>query len=405
MTRRNAVDWGRRAAGLVAAALLAVVVAGVLPGPARADFTVHTCAGSPAAPWQNGVGGYRGFDALDDMCSAGGGYGFGFGTLSPGQLLGAGIVTPRGEVIAHVATTFHSSPSAGARLQFGYQTATTVLDRPIGDAQAGTSLDVSLPDVSEFYVRVSCFSANQCPFSSGSNVVLGPVTLTMHDTGTPAVSATGGSLSHIGTFRGVQSLVYGASDVGSGVARVTASLGSTVVASTQSACQSFSLSPCPAAASGSLAINTALVPDGTYPVILTAYDASGDPGSAQVGRITVRNHSRTVTLPGPRHRKGAVNTKIETGWRWNGDRTKLTKITFKRLARIAMVTVQCEGGRCPFKTRRSGARRVARLARRLRGTEFRVGERLEITVSQPHLRAERGEVRFRRGRVPLMRRR
>jgi hypothetical protein len=60
------------------------------------------------------------------------------------------------------------------------------------------------------------------------------------------------------------------------VDRVTVALGATVLASAQSACQNFALAPCPSTGAGTLDVDTAQVPDGTYPVILTADDASGD---------------------------------------------------------------------------------------------------------------------------------
>lgn len=399
---------GRIATALVAAAFLAIVLSVLVAGTARADFTVHTCGGAPAPAWSEGVGGGDAFAAVADECTTGGGFGFLSGTLSVGKILSAGVVAPAGEAITHVSVGFHSSQSSGGgplMLQFGYGSVETYTE-PSGDKYAGTSYAAALPDADDFFLRVVCPIAPQQPCDTPTSttplVTIDALDLTMHDTGVPAVSAPDGT--QVGTYRGLESLVYNAGDGGSGVARVTASLGSTVVGSVQISCQSYSLAPCPHAASGTVPVNTRLVKDGTYPVILTAYDASGDPASVTAGSVKVRNHSRTVSLPAPKRRNGAVRTRIAMGWRWNGARTTLTKLTFSKLARTATVTVSCVGRRCPFTTRRSRARHVKRLERRLRGTTYRVGQRLQVTVSQPHLRSERGQVRFRRGRVPMVRR-
>jgi hypothetical protein len=70
----------------------------------------------------------------------------------------------------------------------------------------------------------------------------------------------------------------------------------------------------------------------------------------------------------------------------------------------ARLTVTCRGRGCPFlrETIRLPARggAVAHLA----GARFHAGDRVLITISAPHRIAERGRIRIRNGRVPVVER-
>jgi hypothetical protein len=144
------------------------------------------------------------------------------------------------------------------------------------------------------------------------------------------------------------------------------------------------------------------VPDGTYPVIITAYDASGNPAPVQVATVTIHNHTATQSLPQPKKPR-SVHTQVEITWHWTTASTVVKQLTFHKLARSATMTVSCSGRRCPFKTATGDGRHVARFARSLVHRAFRPGQKLTVTIAQPHLRSERAQVTIRRDRKPAVR--
>src|SRR6202012_4046197 len=228
-----------------------------------------------------------------------------------------------------------------------------IVDGLMGDANVGTHVSASVPNAADFYMRVFCSTSapTGCTFPSAFFLAPGALSLTLHDTGRPSVQATGGGLTAAGTYKGEQSVSYTASDSGSGVARVTLALGQTVLGTAQSTCQPSVLQPCPSTTGGAFSVDTHQVPDGTYPVILTAYDASGDAAPTVVATVTVQNNVATQVLPPPT-KPGAVHTKLEMLWHWTPARTVLTKLVIQRFARSATITVRCGGRRCPFKRTR-----------------------------------------------------
>src|SRR6202012_2968791 len=202
-----------------------------------------------------------------------------------------------------------------------------IVDGLMGDANVGTHVSASVPNAADFYMRVFCSTSapTGCTFPSAFFLAPGALSLTLHDTGRPSVQATGGGLTTAGTYKGEQSISYTASDSGSGVDHVTVALGQTVLGTAQSTCQASVLVPCPSTTGGAFSVDTRQVPDGTYPVILTAYDASGDASPTAVATVIVLNDVATQVLP-PSHKLGSVHTKVEMHWRWYPNRTVLTKL-------------------------------------------------------------------------------
>jgi hypothetical protein len=392
--------------------LLSGLIGGLAATAARADYTVHMCGGSPAAPWVEGYGAGIGFGNANDECTSGTGYYYfnaGSATMSefvPDDRIGAGLTLPSGLVLTHIDATYSTLPvSSGSEafLEIGYGS-NLLVDALMGDANAGTHLSASVPDGTDFYVRVFCSTSasTTCTFPSSYFLAPGALALTLHDTRLPSVQATGGGLTSAGTYKGEQSMSYTASDAGSGVDHVTIALGQTVLGSAQSTCQTSVLQPCPSRTGGAFSLDTRQVPDGTYPVILTAYDASGDSSPTVVATVTIQNNVATQVLPPPR-KPGAVHTKLEMRWHWTPARTVLTKLVLQRFARSGTITMRCAGRRCPFTTRKGDGRHVKRFVKAMEGRAFHPGQKLNVTISQPHLRAERGELVIRRNRKPLAR--
>lgn len=377
---------------------------------AHADFVVTMCNGSPASPWTEGYNATQGWASVGDNCAATDGtYSFDLGSTEMGfnQSYGAGIEIPSGETLTHVLVNYHSmdtSSGSEAFLRWGYAQNFLGVSL-IGDDHAGTTFSVAVPDAADFWFNVFCSTSasTNCYFPSPFGIVtIGQLDLTLHDTGLPTIQSGGGSLAAKGVYRGEQTLIYEATDAGSGVDRVTAALGSTVVGTAQSSCQSWNLKPCPASTAGTLDINTNDVPNGTYPVILTAYDASGDGTPLQVSTVTVRNPVGSTKVTGrARH---AVHAQVEMTWRWDRARTRLTALTLRDVPRTATVTIACQGRRCPIGTVRAPDRRLAGLVRALVGKAFHAGEVLAVTISAPRLRPEQAHLEIVRNALPRVRR-
>jgi hypothetical protein len=109
----------------------------------------------------------------------------------------------------------------------------------------------------------------------------------------------------------------------------------------------------------------------------------------------------TVTPPGPKSRAHRqIRAKITMGWRWNAQRTVLTRVSFFNMPATAGLLVTCKGKRCPFKTRKGTERGIKAFARRLVGSSFLPGDKLMLTISAQGRRAERAQVTIRDERLP-----
>jgi uncharacterized protein YuzE len=97
-----------------------------------------------------------------------------------------------------------------------------------------------------------------------------------------------------------------------------------------------------------------------------------------------------------------VRVKVLISWTWNRARTRVHEARIGRLPRTGKLTVSCAGRGCPFRVRSTGAKRLKAFTQRLRGTVFRAGDRVTITVSAPGRVSERGVLTIRNGRKPLV---
>jgi hypothetical protein len=372
---------------------------------AQADYTVTTCGGNPAPRWVEGLDSGGGFAAVSDGCTTGGASVFQIAgtSMTANTDAGVGLRSPSGVAFTHITvhyTTLASSGTSQAFMRIEHD-GSLLVDAPTASFTSGADLNVDVPDATDLTFNVYCTNGGSpCSFAGSGILTVGAMTLTVHDTGHPTVTATGGNLAAAGTYSGVQTLSFTASDTGSGVDHVTVALGATVLATAQSSCQTYNLAPCPPTTSGTLDVDTALVPDGTYPVALTAYDASGNPAPVQVTTVAIRNHTGTQSLPRPTKPR-SVHTKVELTWHWTPASTVLTKLTIRKLARSATITVGCAGRRCPFKTRRGDGRHATRFVKAMERRVFHTGQKLIITIAQPHLTSERFRITIRRNRKPL----
>ena len=372
--------------------VVAFVVASALltPHVARADYPETFCQNSAAPPWVQGAIGLSGFPAIVDLCQGASSYQLGINsaTMAYGQNLATQLEAPPGLAFTHISLDWTNQPETSgpeAFVGFGYGSA-TIATPELGTTATPGVLDAALPDASNFWAYLYCSESQQsnCSFAGPQGLLqLGTVTVTLHDTGTPSVSATGGGLSNGATVSGTQAVLFDATDTGSGVAKVTVALGSTVVGTATSTCEQPALAPCPATVNGSISADTTQVPDGTYPVILTAYDVSGDATPVQVATVNVLNHPAPVTTTPTRvaptttttskPRKGARQLKIQIDFAWKplAHATRLVRIAIPTsVPRKARITFTCIGAGCPFRTVRTDGHHVARLIRKLHRRRF-----------------------------------
>ena len=175
------------------------------------------------------------------------------------------------------ATSSGNSTSATAADLFGPpggETLTTPYESPLLSA-----------DTSVYIVFVSCSGniGEPCtPFDTKILDVRG-VEVTLEEKNAPSALFEGGDLLAEGPRSGVRALAFKVSDPESGVLRVSAIIGKTVVGTTDysGSCEYAALAACATDRSGSIQVDTRAVPDGIYPVSLRVTDAAGNEQSVQ----------------------------------------------------------------------------------------------------------------------------
>ncbi|HEV3229157.1 MAG TPA: hypothetical protein VGY97_06765, partial [Solirubrobacteraceae bacterium] len=307
-----------RALGAAAALLIWLIAAA---GPARAGtYTIAQCnyGGSGQRPLLAFAPSSPPFDGYADTCQQSDWGGLDFvlagGRMNPNESRGAVLSSPNPAItIERVRDQNHSFPiSYGSRafLQFwafGPSGAQVLRTADIGDSSSGTSADLGMPSGTGgfgVYVYCSTSASTSCYWADPRHVVYltGTQEILSEDV-PPSAAINGGSLLSPGTRRGDQTLAYSASDGESGVARIKVTMGGTVVGdadfSTDPArCPYVAWAACASHISGdSLTVHTNRVDDGTYSVLLTAYDAAGNQASTQRDNITVSNTPQFDTAP------------------------------------------------------------------------------------------------------------
>jgi hypothetical protein len=157
---------------------------------------------------------------------------------------------------------------------------------------------VLLADTGSYVVLLSCSGSTSdgCSPGSPNPLEVRGAEVTLQEDVAPTGSI-GGALLDGGAQSGIRSVNYALSDQESGVAEVSAVLGTTVVAiqDFQSECTYSNFAACPQTRSGPLMIDTRRVPDGLYPFSIRVIDAAGNretiqaPHTVQVanGRVDV----------------------------------------------------------------------------------------------------------------------
>jgi hypothetical protein len=157
--------------------------------------------------------------------------------------------------------------------------------------------------IRSFALQVWCSAAYggaDCFFPSRSVLEVRGARLTLSESAAPSGSIDGGSLVAGGTRRGAESLVYSAEDGDSGIARVQARLGATVVGdadfkASEAACPHDSWSACGRTRVGQeMTVDTSRLHDGIHPLSLRIEDAAGNARVVPGGQVSVDNVTEEI---------------------------------------------------------------------------------------------------------------
>ncbi len=192
---------------------------------------------------------------------------------------------PTGLTISRITTTLVAEPYTNRQAQpevqvgddggvFFSQTYASPWTYTVNQALPSGDDTVTIGAHCTMVLNVSCFFASPLGI-----LTVKSLRLTLHDNEQPTLFLTGGGLLLTGPHSGNQDVTFSTSAADSGIAEVDAYLGSTLVGSDAyqtTQCSYTRFYPCPKSVNDTISINTTKVADGSYPLVLKAYDASGN---------------------------------------------------------------------------------------------------------------------------------
>jgi hypothetical protein len=294
--------------------LLVICTAAVtMPSPAHADYTITWCQNGANPPFTNGGTGGEPWNDIRYQCKSNppvveldnisvkvypeeyDGY------LAGEHTYKVTVTAPVGLTISRINTTLVSEPYKSGSLPevqvgddggviFSHMLAPreATWRYSINQALSPGDSTITIGDRCVLVVNASCFFASPLGI-----LTVASLSLTLHDDEQPSLSFAGGRILLPGAQSGTEDVTFSASAHQSGIAEVDAYLGSTLVGSDayqSTQCSYTTFDPCPQKIDDNLKVDTRWVPDGTYPLILEARDASGNTVSVESGNlITVAN--------------------------------------------------------------------------------------------------------------------
>ncbi len=211
-------------------------------------------------------------------CASGGGFGINAGPMTRTAAAGVGLESPgSGSAIAirrvrlwMVARLNGTGSALFAAASSGTADTATRADLfgpPGGDTLTSPYVSPLLPaDTSIYIVLVSCSgsTAEGCVPADTNVLDIKGVEVTLEEKVAPTASIEGGELMTGSPQSGVRALDFKASDLQSGVVRVSAVIANTVVGTADFAadCAHADFAACPQARSGSIEVDTRKVPNG-----------------------------------------------------------------------------------------------------------------------------------------------
>jgi hypothetical protein len=158
--------------------------------------------------------------------------------------------------------------------------------------------------------------------------------------------------------------------------------------------------PCPETAVVDVPVPTTGLSDGPHELKVLVTDAAGNTSPVLDQTIITSNPQQTPVPTGTR----TIHARFRISWRWQGPRTLLRSITVTHLPRQATLSVSCTGHGCPrLHIHHRPARHASRLLHELDNRTFTAGDRLLITITERHHRAERIQLIVQDNQIPLAR--
>lgn len=300
--------------GLIAALASALFV---VESAQAGTYIMRTCnvPGSEKAPvgpwrWENSY-----YSIGFDNCGTGGGFGFEF----PAQLRMTRVSTaalllqrdpsgPKSAIaIRGVRLWLIARLSGGGAYLYVVTTAVPsgsssqngLFSPPGGDSLESPSVSPVLPsDTGAFRVVLACSGSvfDDCYPTSRRPLEVRGAEVTLEEEVAPSGSITGGTAVAGGAQSGLRSITYAVKDDESGIARIEALVGDTVVGirDLRATCSYADFAACPNAESDDLRVDTRAAPDGDHPVRLRVTDAAGNTSIAQwAAPVRISNGSAT----------------------------------------------------------------------------------------------------------------
>jgi hypothetical protein len=296
---------GRLTAAAARCVSIAVLAAMGIAATAHAGtYTIYDCpsAGSSSAgPWQ-----VSGGTTQKTTCSGGLGDFLGLltGSMPADATWAMSVTAPQGETLTESSiywyvtgkssggNVFSEEWSGGSELENGENTFDA---RYVPDTHALPSGATSI--VIGVYCSFDDYS-NPCNYTESQTpaIAMFGSAITVSDPTPPTGGLTGGGLDGNGPVAGTQSISYNTSDPLAGIYSVQLLVDGNVVATNSyaSGCSFTNFLPCPASESGSLAWDTASIPNGAHEIELLIKNAAGDTTVIGDHAITTNNGS-TIT--------------------------------------------------------------------------------------------------------------
>ena len=169
----------------------------------------------------------------------------------------------------------------------------------------------------QFTFSVLCsfgvWNGPNCDVASTMPVLVRGMEITLTEDVAPIVSSIGGPLVAGGIQGGVETVSVAAFDHQSGLKRVEAMLGDSVVGARDLGprCHQYDFTVCPNADDGNLSVDTGAVPNGSYRLTVRVHDAADNVTSVQYPtEVRVENRSQGANAPAQSAIAAGANPKI-----------------------------------------------------------------------------------------------
>lgn len=277
------------------------------------------------APWKANLDGVNTF--YFDDCRSGGSFGIGLNVQAMRPYSSASLALVR--------------PDAGAKSVIGIVRYRTWITAELAGSGAPAFIDDggsfsppggTTPDNAPWisplfpltnpaiYVRLRC-TVGDCSFSSRTPLQARGIEVDLYEDVPPSGEIEGGTLLLAGTRSGRSTLSFSATDQESGVARVEALLGDTVVAGEDlernaALCPHTDWNACPARYSADFVIDSSILSPGQYPLALRITDAAGNRRLVTAGApISVGKEEASITKTWLTASFGRRRTSYTTNYR------------------------------------------------------------------------------------------